>query len=368
MKIKIFCDGGSRGNPGIAGAGSVLFDIQGKIIEEIAQYLGNDLTNNVAEYHSLINGLEAAARRGATEVEVYMDSNLVVKQMNGEWKIKHPDMKEKALDALRIAQKFHKVSYEWIPRERNSLADSLANKAMNEKKTTRISHDTVVEEKKAAKVEAQALPGYPYSLTLFIVRHGQTDMVRDNKLSGSGSDVGINDQGREEVHRAAQYIRDHRLNHGRITTVISSPMLRCQESAFSIARTLGCEISTDARLAEISFGEWEGRTSKELMETEPLSYVSFISSADVAAPGGESAKDLFKRVKSFKEKLVKKYPNETLVLSTHGGPAKVLLALAAGGNAENIRRFTVDTGSVSIVQFWSDGGSTIVESNGAKVV
>ena len=96
MKITIYTDGGSRGNPGVAGSGSVLFDASGTTLAEIAYVVGQDASNNVAEYHGLLRGLEAARDLGATEVEVFMDSKLVVEQMSGRWKIKHPDMKKLA--------------------------------------------------------------------------------------------------------------------------------------------------------------------------------------------------------------------------------------------------------------------------------
>ena len=130
MKVQIKADGGSRGNPGIAGSGTVLYDASGTVLTSIADYVGT-ATNNVAEYRALLNGLEAARDLGATEVEVLMDSKLVVEQMSGRWKIKHPDMKELALKAQAIARDFDAISYTWIPRAENSEADALANQAMD---------------------------------------------------------------------------------------------------------------------------------------------------------------------------------------------------------------------------------------------
>ena len=130
MKVQIKADGGSRGNPGIAGSGTVLYDASGMVLTSIADYVGT-ATNNVAEYRALLNGLEAARDLGATEVEVLMDSKLVVEQMSGRWKIKHPDMKELALKAQAIARDFDAISYTWIPRAENSEADALANQAMD---------------------------------------------------------------------------------------------------------------------------------------------------------------------------------------------------------------------------------------------
>ncbi|MET9681072.1 bifunctional RNase H/acid phosphatase [Streptomyces coeruleorubidus] len=124
-------DGGSRGNPGPAGYGAVVSDAAtGETLREAAEYIGV-ATNNVAEYRGLLAGLRAARELDpAATVHVRMDSKLVVEQMSGRWKIKHPDMKPLAADAARIFPP-GRVTYEWIPRERNKHADRLANEAMD---------------------------------------------------------------------------------------------------------------------------------------------------------------------------------------------------------------------------------------------
>ncbi|MDQ1019855.1 bifunctional RNase H/acid phosphatase [Streptomyces afghaniensis] len=124
-------DGGSRGNPGPAGYGAVVSDAAtGETLREAAEYLGV-ATNNVAEYRGLLAGLRAAHELDpAATVHVRMDSKLVIEQMSGRWKIKHPDMKPLAADAARVFPP-GRVTYEWIPRERNKHADRLANEAMD---------------------------------------------------------------------------------------------------------------------------------------------------------------------------------------------------------------------------------------------
>ncbi|MFG2425450.1 bifunctional RNase H/acid phosphatase [Streptomyces sp. NPDC048448] len=124
-------DGGSRGNPGPAGYGSVVIDaVTGETLREAAEYIGF-ATNNVAEYRGLVAGLKAARELDPTAtVRVRMDSKLVVEQMSGRWKIKHPDMKPLAAEAARILPP-EQVGYEWIPREQNKHADRLANEAMD---------------------------------------------------------------------------------------------------------------------------------------------------------------------------------------------------------------------------------------------
>ncbi len=130
-RVVVEADGGSRGNPGPAGYGAVVFDAdRGRVLAERREFLGV-ATNNVAEYRGLIAGLAAARDLGAHEVDVRMDSKLVVEQMSGRWKVKHPDMIPLAQRARELADGFARVDFTWIPRAENSHADRLANEAMD---------------------------------------------------------------------------------------------------------------------------------------------------------------------------------------------------------------------------------------------
>ncbi|MWK37636.1 reverse transcriptase-like protein [Actinomadura sp. J1-007] len=131
-RLVIEADGGSRGNPGPAGYGALVRDaLTGEVLAEVAESIGH-ATNNVAEYRGLIAGLRAVAEIDpSARVEVRMDSKLVVEQMSGRWKIKHPDMVPLALEARDLASELGPVSYGWIPRDRNAHADRLANEAMD---------------------------------------------------------------------------------------------------------------------------------------------------------------------------------------------------------------------------------------------
>lgn len=131
MKAFLYADGAARGNPGPAGAGAVLLDERGHVLAELTRHLGH-ATNNVAEYTALIIGLEEARRRGIDEIEVRMDSKLVVEQMNGRWKIKHPNMKPLALRAGELWREFTVRSIAHVPREENVIADALSNRAIDE--------------------------------------------------------------------------------------------------------------------------------------------------------------------------------------------------------------------------------------------
>jgi ribonuclease HI len=126
-------DGGSRGNPGQAGSGTLVIDgASGEILAEIGLYVGI-ASNNVAEYKGMIAGVKKAiAIDPHAELHVRMDSKLVVEQMSGRWKIKHPDMADLAAEARRVLSGTP-VSFEWIPRAENSRADRLANEAMDKR-------------------------------------------------------------------------------------------------------------------------------------------------------------------------------------------------------------------------------------------
>jgi probable phosphoglycerate mutase len=130
-KATLYADGGARGNPGPAGSGAVLIDERGVVIAEMRRSLGH-ATNNVAEYTGLIIGLEEALRRGVDDLDVRLDSLLVVQQMNGVWKIKHPGLRPLALRAGELLARFPRRTIAHVPRELNALADAQVNRAIDE--------------------------------------------------------------------------------------------------------------------------------------------------------------------------------------------------------------------------------------------
>lgn len=136
MKFTIHADGGSRGNPGPAGAGAMIRDALGNSVASVSRFLGIR-TNNFAEYEAVILAFETLAKlvpekkRVATEVMVKMDSELVVKQMRGEYKVRHPVLKEQQSRLAQAASAFGATSFTHVPRAENSDADALANAAMD---------------------------------------------------------------------------------------------------------------------------------------------------------------------------------------------------------------------------------------------
>jgi ribonuclease HI len=130
VKAKLFTDGGSRGNPGPAAYAYVLEAADGTVLDARGEAIGV-ATNNVAEYSALVAGLERAVEVGVTDLEVISDSELVVKQMRGEYKVKNRALQDLFLDASRLARRIHRVSYKAVRREHNELADRLVNEALD---------------------------------------------------------------------------------------------------------------------------------------------------------------------------------------------------------------------------------------------
>ncbi len=126
----LFCDGGARGNPGPAGAGAVLLDPAGGQAAALSRYLGV-ATNNLAEYQGLIMGLEEALAQGARELRVFADSELMVRQLNGQYQVKSPHLKPLHQKARALLARFARVEVGHVRREENSAADRLANQAMD---------------------------------------------------------------------------------------------------------------------------------------------------------------------------------------------------------------------------------------------
>ncbi|MCF6276690.1 MAG: ribonuclease HI family protein [Candidatus Magasanikbacteria bacterium] len=133
MKLKIYSDGGARGNPGPSATGVVIKNKAGKIVAEYGEYLGKQ-TNNFAEYSAFISGLKKAKILGATEVESLVDSQLLEKQMKREWKVKEPTLQKLFVEGWNAMQEFKKVEIKHIRREFNKEADAWVNKILDQQK------------------------------------------------------------------------------------------------------------------------------------------------------------------------------------------------------------------------------------------
>lgn len=131
MKLIINTDGGARGNPGPAGIGVVIQSVDGKVIEKFGKYLGDNKTNNQAEYTAVLEAMKAGARLGGTHLEFRMDSELCVRQLNHIYKVKNPELQQLFLEIKNLQTQFSHVSFTHIPRAQNSLADEMVNEAID---------------------------------------------------------------------------------------------------------------------------------------------------------------------------------------------------------------------------------------------
>ena len=130
-KLIVYTDGGVRGNPGPAGASVVFMNIKGEIVNTFKKYLG-ETTNNIAEYSAVVLAFEEAQKLGAHEMNFFLDSELVVKQINGEYKVKNAELGKLFIKIYNLRHNFRRVTFSHIAREKNKLADKLVNEVVDD--------------------------------------------------------------------------------------------------------------------------------------------------------------------------------------------------------------------------------------------
>ncbi|MGW0764683.1 bifunctional RNase H/acid phosphatase [Streptomyces sp. NPDC002676] len=393
-------DGGSRGNPGPAGYGAVVSDAAtGETLAEAAEYIGV-ATNNVAEYRGLLAGLRAAhALDPAATVHVRMDSKLVVEQMSGRWKIKHPDLKPLAAESSRVFAP-GQVTYEWIPREQNKHADRLANEAMDAGARgedwlpsdsragleaaaaagSRAVGAAPVPQKAAPRSEqlpttpteprpttipapATSAPGWSAApdlgapATFVLLRHGETPLTPQKRFSGSGgTDPALSDAGREQAHRAAEALA----RRGTIQAILASPLARTRETAAVVAARLGLDVTVEDGLRETDFGAWEGLTFGEVRERYPDDLNAWLADPEAhPTGGGESFAETATRMAAARDRLVAAHRGRTVLLVTHVTPIKTLVRLALGAPPESLFRMELSAASLSAVAYYADGNASV---------
>ncbi|GAB3436949.1 bifunctional RNase H/acid phosphatase [Flindersiella endophytica] len=397
--IYIEADGGSRGNPGPAAYGALLRDAgTGKVLAEAAESVGI-ATNNVAEYNGLIAGLRLFQEfTPDAGLEVRMDSKLVVEQMAGRWKIKHPDMRPLALEARRLAPP--NVQWTWVPREQNKAADALLNKVLDGGPAVwrwvgdsspkadpaggaaegeldfgpefgaaaragtgagtgaaagaETGAETGTETGTAAKRGWGETIGTP--TTLVLLRHGETPMSQAKRFSGSGgSDPAMTPLGQQQVKNAAALLA----NRGGIDVVVSSPLLRTRESAAMVAEVLGLTFEIEPGLAETDFGQWDGLTFAEVRDRWPAELNAWLTSTAVAPPGGESFDAVLARVRQARDKILRTYGGQTVLAVTHVSPIKLLASLALDVSTPTIFRMELMPASITELRWYSDGAASL---------
>jgi ribonuclease H / adenosylcobalamin/alpha-ribazole phosphatase len=370
-------DGGSRGNPGPAAYGAVVRDAEtGQVLAERAEYIGTE-TNNVAEYRGLIAGLTAAREIDPdATVEARLDSKLVVEQLSGRWKIKHPSMRPLAIRARDILP-VECVTYTWVPRELNKHADRLANEALDafargeewSESTSGAalsvgsSTEPFIDEAEVEPPAANSLVGWDLGLgtptTTLLLRHGETEHTVRKLFSGSGgADPPLTSTGKAQAAAAAAALADRG-----ITAVVSSPMRRARETADIVAAALRLPVSEVDELRECAFGDWEGRSFADVRERWPDELAAWLASASVAPPGGESFEAVGRRVRRARDKLIARHPDGTVLIVSHVTPIKTLVRVSLGAPASALYRMELSPASLTEIQWYSDSNASLRRFN-----
>jgi ribonuclease H / adenosylcobalamin/alpha-ribazole phosphatase len=373
-RFVVEADGGSRGNPGPAAYGSVVKDSDGTVLREIAEHIGT-ASNNVAEYRGLIAGLEAVRELDAgANVEARLDSKLVVEQMSGRWKIKHPSMRLLAMRAREVLPP-ENVTYTWVPRERNKHADRLANEALDAAARGEpwspgaSTAELLAMDAEAADVSAPpraGLVGWDTGLgtptTTLLLRHGQTAHTVEKKFSGSGGhDPELSAEGERQVRAAAERLA----GDGGVDVVLTSPLRRTRQTAQAVGDLLGLEVRVEDGFRECAFGEWEGLTFDQVRAGWPDELGAWLGNPAVEPPGGESFVDVRTRVLRARDQVLARYPRGSVLVVTHVTPVKVLVADALEASLSALYRMELSPATLTEVQWFESGQASLRRFNDA---
>jgi broad specificity phosphatase PhoE/ribonuclease HI len=356
LHVIVEADGGSRGNPGPAGYGAVVFDAGTRaVLAERYESIGVQ-TNNVAEYRGLIAGLRAARELGATSVHVRMDSKLVIEQAAGRWQVKHPALKPLAGQASELLRGFADVSLEWIPRELNKHADRLANKAMDAAAA------------RPAVVLAAGGPGPSTGWTapvgrptrLVLIRHGSTEHSVDRRYSGR-NELPLSDLGSRQAAAIGRAAARFAVLPGAVSSesgfaaLVSSPLRRARDTATAVADSLRLDIEIVEGLTEADFGSWEGLTAADVLERWPTEHEAWLASSAGAPPNGESFDEITRRVRRVRDEIIRRFPGQVVAVVTHMTPIKTLVRLALEAPLNSMFRIHLDLASISVIDYFENG-------------
>jgi probable phosphoglycerate mutase len=373
-RFVVEADGGSRGNPGPAAYGTVVKDFAtGAVLRELAEHIGT-ASNNVAEYRGLIAGLEAVRELDPTaSVEARLDSKLIVEQMSGRWKIKHPDMRDLALRARDVLPPSN-VTYVWVPRERNKHADRLANEALD----AAARGEAWSQADSTAQLRAQdaddallaqpraRLVGWDHELgtptTTVLLRHGETPHTAEKRFSGSG---GHDPELSQEGLRQAAAVAERLAQDGGVDVVVSSPMRRTRQTADAVASAMGLDVREVDGFRECAFGEWEGLTFAEVREGWPEHLAHWLGDPAAEPPGGESFADVRRRVTRARDQLLARHPRQVVLVVTHVTPTKVLVSDALGAPLSALYRMEMSPATLTEIQWFESGQASLRRFNDA---
>jgi ribonuclease H / adenosylcobalamin/alpha-ribazole phosphatase len=352
-RLVVEADGGARGNPGPAAYGAVVRDPDtGQVLAEVAEAIGV-ATNNVAEYRGLVAGLEAAhAINPAAAVQVRMDSKLVVEQMSGRWRIKNADLKPLAEQARRAFPP-DQVSYTWVPREQNTHADRLLNRALDGGGNPGPASGAVQAVEAARPPTVPGVADLSTATTMLLVRHGRTTDTVARRFAGGGVPGAVLDaEGKAQAERAAAELA----GFGAVA-VVSSPLLRARQTAETIATWMGLELLVDPEWRECDFGEWEGLVIDQVAERYRDRVIAWRDSTAEAPPGGESLEAMSARVFAARDGVLDRFSGEAAIVVTHSLPIRALVCDALGAPLTAIHQLRPAPGSVTELLTYAGGTS-----------
>ncbi|MFC9980684.1 histidine phosphatase family protein [Gordonia sp. NPDC127522] len=188
----------------------------------------------------------------------------------------------------------------------------------------------------------------------FLLRHGQTPLSVERRYSGRGN-PDLTDEGRRQARAAAARV----VREEGIAAIVTSPLRRARSTAEEVAALTGIDVVEHPGLIENDFGDWEGLTFTEASQRDPDLHREWLSDITVPAPGGESFAQVAERISRTKVELLQRYPGQTVVLVSHVTPIKTLLQDALGVGPELLFRLHLDLASVSIAEYFDDGGSVV---------
>ncbi|HEY3978851.1 MAG TPA: bifunctional RNase H/acid phosphatase [Streptosporangiaceae bacterium] len=423
-RLVIEADGGARGNPGPAGYGALVTDGQtGEVLAERHESLGVT-TNNVAEYSGLIAGLRAAAELApGADVQVRMDSRLVVEQMSGNWKIKDANLRVLAASAREVSDQLGRVSYSWIPRAQNARADRLANQAMDAARDG-VAHDGGAEVGGSQGSTGQGTgdqgstgqgtgeqgstgqgtggrggTGQGAAAQGARARAGGTPADGDSAPGGGAreqatrpgrawgpargratttlllrhgqtplsaerrfagrGDIPLTETGRRQAAAAAARLAAR----GGIDVIVSSPLRRTRRTAEAVAEATGAPLVVDDDLVETDFGKWEGLSFAEAGAQDPDEMRAWMADPDAAPPDGESFATAGRRVLGALDRLLDAYPERTVLVVSHVTPIKTLLCRALLAPPAALFRIHLDVASLCEVDWFADGPAVVRSVN-----
>ena len=189
---------------------------------------------------------------------------------------------------------------------------------------------------------------------LILLRHGQTPLSVERRYSGRGN-PDLTDEGRRQARAAAARV----VREEGIAAIVTSPLRRARSTAEEVAALTGIDVVEHPGLIENDFGAWEGLTFTEASQRDPDLHRAWLSDITVPAPGGESFAQVAERISRTKAELLERYPGQTVVLVSHVTPIKTLLQDALGVGPELLFRLHLDLASVSIAEYFDDGGSVV---------